>query len=145
MTTIERLEAVLKETGNSYSSLAAEILLPQKQSLYDIKNGRVKSISFVIATKIHLRYPQYSIEWLTGQSDVNVVTDPNEGALRVKVAEQYINKMEDYISQLKERIADKDEIIKTKDMLIEQLLGGGTAHRKKPEATTPTPNLELIS
>lgn len=118
LTTAERLAAILSETNNTLSSLATEIGLSQKQSLYDIKKGRIKQISFAIAMRIHQRYPQYSIDWLMGKSDINIVQDPSDilpGISDDKIRSLYIQKMEELIEQLKERLADKDKIIEAKD------------------------------
>ena len=40
------------------------------QSLYDIKNGKIKTLSVDKAKAIHRVYPQYSVSWLiTGENE----------------------------------------------------------------------------
>jgi hypothetical protein len=60
----QRLEQILDETNNSYNSLAKEIGLKRSQNLYDIEKGKVKNISFELATLINNKFPQYPIIWL---------------------------------------------------------------------------------
>lgn len=71
MTTIERLEAVLTYTKNTYNSFAKSIGLKRSQNLYDIRDGKVKNISFELASTIINKYPEFRMSWLTkGEGDM---------------------------------------------------------------------------
>ena len=77
MTGSEILNIVLKETGESYNSLASNIGVKRTQNLYDIRDGKVKKISFALATLITAKYPNFDIDWLqTGKGEKYKPTPP---------------------------------------------------------------------
>lgn len=60
----QRLEFILKHTNNNPASFARAIN-NIAQTFYDIKNGKIKSISPEVADKIIAKYPEYNFKWLT--------------------------------------------------------------------------------
>lgn len=60
----EILTEVLKYTRNTINSLGKEIDLKRSQNLYDIRNEKVKKLSFELASKIRLKYPEFNLDWL---------------------------------------------------------------------------------
>lgn len=60
----DRLEKVLEHTGCSYNSLAKKIGLKRSQNLYDIRDGKIASISFELAVMISNAFPDISTGWL---------------------------------------------------------------------------------
>lgn len=61
----ERLELIVEKSGEkSVSSFADAIGGNQKQVLYDIKNGKIKSISANLSKIIVSRFPQFNPEWV---------------------------------------------------------------------------------
>lgn len=71
------LETILRNEGISYNALAKSIHV-KTQVLYDIKNGKVKTITNKMAEKILSVYPHYNRIWLlTGKGDI-ISTPTNE-------------------------------------------------------------------
>ena len=71
MTPKEILEYILSEEKITYSQLSKEMNLPRAQSLYDIRDGKVKRISENYASKIIAAYPKYNRVWLlTGEGEM---------------------------------------------------------------------------
>lgn len=60
----ERLEEILKHTGLSYNSLAKAVGLKRSQNLYDIRDRKIKDISFQLATMIGATFPEFNALWL---------------------------------------------------------------------------------
>jgi len=110
MNHIERLVRVLKETENTIHSLARKIGLKRSQSLYDIMKGKLKSISYNIAARINLIYPQYSIEWLaTGQDDGPVNEKSETESEKDKI-----------ILELRNLIDEKEQLIRHYKFLVDK-------------------------
>ena len=71
MTAKEILEQLLSHTGLTANSLAAELGLGRAQALYDIQNGKTKSITPSMADRIMQKFPDVSRVWLlTGEGDM---------------------------------------------------------------------------
>lgn len=71
MTPKEILEYILSKEKITYSQLSKEMNLPRAQSLYDIRDGKVKRISENYASKIIAAYPKYNRVWLlTGEGEM---------------------------------------------------------------------------
>lgn len=60
----ERLESILKYTGETYNSLAKRIGLKRSQALYDIRDGKIKNISIGLASLILSTFPELNKDWL---------------------------------------------------------------------------------
>lgn len=67
----EILECILSKEGITYAQLSKDMGLSRPQSLYDIRDGKVKRISENYASKILNAYPHYNRVWLlTGEGDM---------------------------------------------------------------------------
>ena len=67
----EVLEYVLSNEGISYSDLAKLMGIPRAQSLYDIRDGKIKNISENYANKILAAFPKYNKGWLmSGEGEI---------------------------------------------------------------------------
>lgn len=134
MTANERLDEILKLTDNNHNSLGKAIGLKRSQILYDIRDGKIQSISVDLALAINRKYPHFSIEWLTtGNGEVlddlpdgfSMVGEPpklyeirtekqKSGGTKSKVAFTERNDAdpcEERIGYLKQIIESKDSII----------------------------------
>lgn len=73
------LEKVINETGNTIYSFAKLLGYKTPQTIYDISNGRIKSISSKLAAKINEIYPNYSILWLQGlEKNIDNIENSNQ-------------------------------------------------------------------
>ena len=96
-------------TANAFSK---RIGLKRPQSLYDIRDGKVKTISYYIAQKIHEAYKEIDLDWiLTGQGEMmsqsdNDVIDKDK---IIAIMEKTIELLEDKVTTL------ETEIIKTQE------------------------------
>ena len=112
--TKERLEKVLEHADASYNSFSKNIGLKRSQNLYDIRDGKVKNISFELASLITVKFPEISRTWLlTGDGDMLLKKETDH--LNVD------NIVDELITQLKERLKDKEDTIKDKNDIIKLL------------------------
>lgn len=73
MTPKEILEYILSQEKITYAQLSKDMNLSRAQSLYDIRDGKVKRISDNYASKIIAAYPKYNRVWLlTGEGEMLV-------------------------------------------------------------------------
>lgn len=88
----ERINAILEREGISASQLAETIGSKRAQAIYDILNGKTKSISKTMASKINAAKPYYKLEWLmTGEGDMletNAPTPTNEKSLVMELLDR---------------------------------------------------------
>lgn len=76
MTAKDILEEVLSFTGCTANSFANAIGLTRSQALYDIQNGKTKSITQQMADKIVQKFPEIRRSWLiTGEGSMLVERD----------------------------------------------------------------------
>jgi signal peptidase I len=75
MNATQIIKIILEENHLTVSSLARETKASYAV-LYDVSYGRIKSLSHKIASQIVAKYPQYNLEWLTGESEV-IYSDGN--------------------------------------------------------------------
>ncbi len=67
----EILSDVLGHTEETINSFATVIGLKRSQNLYDIESGKIKNVSFRLASKIKSKYPEFNLNWiLTGEGDM---------------------------------------------------------------------------
>ena len=71
MTASEILKRIIENEKISYNKLAQKMGIPRSQSLYDIRDGKIKNISHAYADRIRSVYPNYSRIWLlTGEGSM---------------------------------------------------------------------------
>jgi len=71
MSASEVINAILKNEGITPAQLAKDIGLGRPQAIYDIMNGKAKSITQKMASKIKNAKPLYDMDWmLTGKGDM---------------------------------------------------------------------------
>ena len=70
----DRLKAIIKDSGYKVPGFAKEIdVIPQR--LYEITQGRTKTITYELGLKIENRFPYYNVDWLrTGEGEMKVIT-----------------------------------------------------------------------
>lgn len=75
----EILEAILAKEEINYSQLAKAMGLNRTQPLYDIRDGKIKSISKNYVEKILSAFPHYNKIWLlTGEGEMLINESTNE-------------------------------------------------------------------
>lgn len=69
-TSIERLNEILQDLGLNVKTLSEALGYGRPQGLYDVINGRTKSISNDLANRIVAVFPEYNRIWiLTGEGE----------------------------------------------------------------------------
>ena len=69
-TSIERLNEILQDLGLNVKTLSEALGYNRPQGLYDVFNGRTKSISNDLANRITTVFPEYNRVWvLTGEGE----------------------------------------------------------------------------
>lgn len=108
----ERIEKVLEINSLNAKTLSERIGLDRPQALYDILNGKTKTITEKMAFKIISAFPNIQKVWLlTGEGNVlhRVDLAPDVDASRLK---EDIAQEEKSMAQLLEIIADQQRTIK---------------------------------
>lgn len=72
------------------------------QSLYDIKNGKIKTLSVEKARSINRVYPQYSVSWLITGENAEVSQDNKDKTIAELRAE---------VATLKEQVANLTQAV----------------------------------
>jgi phage repressor protein C with HTH and peptisase S24 domain len=86
MNSSERLERILSHLNLSYNAFAKAIGLSRTQQLYDIRDGKIKTISIALALKINKAFPELNLGWMAkGEGEMLA---PNENAIFIGEVEE---------------------------------------------------------
>lgn len=83
----ERLDKVLSYCNLSYNAFAKKIGIGRAQQLYDIRDGKIKSISLSLATKINSAFPEINIPWLINEDGEMLTSRPVFEAVPLHLAD----------------------------------------------------------
>jgi transcriptional regulator with XRE-family HTH domain len=75
MSASEVIAAILKNEGITPAQLAKDIGLNRPQAIYDIMNGKAKSITQKMATRIKNAKPLYDYDWLLTGNGQMIATE----------------------------------------------------------------------
>lgn len=82
MTSSQRIEVLLKETGLSAAAFSRLVGYESPQAIYDLRRGRTKHISHDVAERIVECLPSVSRVWLlTGEGDMGDIPRLGRGAV----------------------------------------------------------------
>lgn len=111
-----RIENIIDHLKITANGLAKAIGLPRTQNLYDIRDGKIKKISFDLADKIITVFPQFNRDWIISGDGkmINTVDFVNEPIVEYqssfdykKLAEerlQTIDRLDKFIKRLEKDI-----------------------------------------
>ena len=127
----ERIEKLLEMNGLNAKTLSERIGLDRPQALYDILNGKTKSITEKMAVKIISAFPNIQKVWLiTGEGDIlykaklasemSLTAETNDTERRDKT-----------VGELLDVIIDQQKTIKMLRERVEYLEGKGDTSESK--------------
>lgn len=127
----ERIKEVVKHSGLSIPKFADYVGFTTPQTVRELVNGRTKSLSFAVASKILASYPEISEAWLkegegqmlNPQPTVDIDLDLKLGS-HSQFAMRDITNIGDVniqIAILQERIKSLEKELREKDKRIEEL------------------------
>lgn len=107
-----RIEAILALFDITAYALAKQIGLNRPDSLYNIRDGRIKNITGELALKIQSVYTSLNLNWiLTGEGKmIDINHDDNDEVSKSK--EKAIIQMNKKLVELMRRVQELEKIIK---------------------------------
>lgn len=135
------ITSILDYLRVSPTEFARNIGLERAQAIFDMRDGKTKTVSRRMAERIKEAYPAFSAAWIAkGEGEMLESEMPEEafGKRSTRVAQQDITQCVTAITTLTRQCAEKDrqiakllDMLTEKDRLISQLLA--SREREEPE------------
>jgi len=109
----ERLSKVLKHTGHTYNSLSKAIGLKRSQSLYDIRDEKIKKISVGLTSQIISTFPEINKDWLENGEGSMLTSDSTPTAASKSIRKPKIETKEEVIPAFDQVVAQQGKMIES--------------------------------